>query len=147
MKRICNADALSGLMFVSLGVLGMVLSLQENLGSGPRMGPGFVPLILSAGLCGLGGLVLVRGLAGQGDILRLGTVRPAVMIVLSIVAFALCIRNLGMFPATFIAVCLACYAQSSPNIREVVFLALGLAIFCSVVFVWALGLSIPVLAL
>lgn len=147
MKRLCNADALSGLIFVSLGVLGMILSLQESLGSGSRMGPGFMPLALSGGLSGLGGLVLIRGLAGQEEVLRLGTVRPAVMIVLSIVAFALCIRNLGMFPATFIAVCLACYAQPSPNIRDVVILALGLAVFCSAVFVWALGLSIPMFAL
>jgi putative tricarboxylic transport membrane protein len=147
MKRLCNADALSGLMFVSFGVLGMTLSLQESLGSGPRMGPGFVPLLLSAGLSVLGGLVMIRGLVGQEETLRLGSLRPPLMIILSVVSFASCIRSLGLFPATFIAVCLACYAQPSPKKTEVVSLALGLSVFCSVVFVWALGLSIPMFAL
>lgn len=147
MKRLCNADALSGLMFVSLGVLGMTLSLQEHLGSGPRMGPGFVPLILSVGLSVLGGLVLIRGIFDQEEVLRVGALRPPLMIILSVVSFALCIRSLGLFPATFIAVCLACYAQRSPKIWEVIVLALGLSVFCSVVFVWALGLTISMFAL
>lgn len=147
MKRLYNADALSGLMFVSLGVLGMTLSLQEELGKGPRMGPGFVPLILSVGLSVLGGLVLIRGLSEREEILRVGALRPPLMIILSVVSFALCIRNLGLFPATFIAVGLACYAQPSPKISEVFFLALGLSAFCSAVFVWGLGLSVSMFAL
>lgn len=145
MKKYANIGALSGLLFVSFGALGVLLSLQEKLGSILRIGPGFIPLVVSSLLVLLGSLVFMRGCMASGDDFSLGSLRPPMMIVCSVAAFALCVRGLGLFPATFAAVFLACYAAPSPRIVEVVLLALGLSVFCSAVFIWGLGLTVPVL--
>ena len=145
MGKLAGADGLSGLFFVALGILGVVLSLEEKIGTAARMGSGYMPLVLSFCLIALGAIVLVRGLLARKPAITFGDIRPPLMILLSVAAFAVSIRNLGLMPAVFIAVSIASYAQSRPRLIEVILLALALAAFCSAVFVWALGLTIPVL--
>ena len=55
MKLRNHQDFWSGMMFVVLGVLFMVLSRQYQLGTAAKMGPGYFPTVL-------GGILTVLGL-------------------------------------------------------------------------------------
>lgn len=144
MGKLTGADILSGLFFVSLGALGVVLSFEEKIGTATRMGPGYMPLVLSICLIVLGGIVLLRGVLAGEPAIQLGELRPPLMILLSVAAFALSVRSLGLAPAVFITVFISSFAQTKPRLAETGLLALAMALFCSAVFVWALGLTIPV---
>lgn len=143
MRKLASADAASGLLFSAFGVLGIFLSLEERIGTSARMGPGYLPLVLSSLLALLGFFILLRGLFTPAESVGISGIRPLAMVLLSIAAFAACIRTLGFGPATFSAVAIACYAEKGRSLPRVFLLALAVSIFCSLTFVWGLGLSIP----
>jgi Tripartite tricarboxylate transporter TctB family len=146
MKKLVSANAVSGLLFTAFGVLGIILSLEESIGTAARMGPGYMPLLLSSALAVLGAVVLLRGLLGSDAPVRLSGKRPLAMVLLSVAAFAVFVRSLGFGPAVFAAVVVACYAEAGRRLPYVLLLALVVSAFSSVVFVWGLGLAIPVLS-
>src|SRR6266699_6201667 len=55
-------NALAGLMFIGLAVLGLWLSRHYPIGTALRMGTGYVPRLLCWILMGLGAAILVQGL-------------------------------------------------------------------------------------
>ncbi|MGI6855118.1 tripartite tricarboxylate transporter TctB family protein [Mesorhizobium sp. 1B3] len=148
MKRLATPDAASGILFTALGALGVVLSLQEQIGTAARMGSGFLPLTLSCGLLALGLVIIASGLRStDNEAVEIGGMRPVAMLLLAVAVFALSVRNLGLGPAVFLATLIACYAEARPSLLRVLAFALLLALFCTLVFIRGLGLTVPALVL
>lgn len=141
-----NADLYAGLLIASIGGLGLWLSLGQSLGSLFRMGPGYMPMLLSGLLLLLGGIIALRGLVRPDSPVRLGSLRPPLLIAGSVLAFAFCIRNLGLVPAVLAAVLVASPALPGEGRRrwiEILLLAALMALFSVAVFIWGLGLTLP----
>ena len=147
MKRLATPDAASGILFTVLGLLGIVLSLQEQIGTAVKMGSGLMPLMLSGGLAALGLVNIASGLRSGEEAIEVGGLRPVGMVLLAITAFALSIRTLGFGVAVFLATVIACYAEPRQSFVRVLAFALLLAVFCTLVFIRGLGLTIPALVL
>lgn len=144
MKRLATPDAASGILFFVLGVLGIVLSLEEQIGTAARMGSGFMPLMLSCGLVAVGVVNIAGALRGADEeTVEVSGLRPVAMVLLAVAAFALSIRNLGLGPAVFLAAVIACYAQDRPSVLRVLAFAMLLGLFSTLVFISGLGLTIP----
>jgi len=143
--RANSKDVASGLIFLAISAFFAIYSLQTlALGQPSRMGPGFFPFYLSLILAALGLIILLRSVAvGAGSIGRL-PVRGAIFILLSPIVFALLIRPAGLGLTVFITSLVCAFASSRMTWKLALPLAAALSIFCVSVFVWGLGLVIPV---
>src|SRR4030095_15490574 len=103
-KALGSKNALSGLLFLAVGVLSGVLSLDLPIGDRIRMGAGYVPLMLSIILSGLGLLVLARGVLRCGAPAPGWQPRPASFVVASALVFGLTIERAGLPLSVFLTV-------------------------------------------
>lgn len=145
-------DILSALLFAIVGIGAAIMALGYPLGTFRRMGPGALPLILGC-LLVVAALVLafqVRRRGGAEPLIRMPampsahTVRAVVFITASLVVFALLIKPLGLFLATAALAVIARQAEPGGSFLGSVLVALILALVCSAIFVWAIGLPFRV---
>lgn len=140
-------DVLAGLMFMGFALLGLWLSRNYPMGTALRMGTGYVPRLLCWILLGLGAVILLQGLRAA-DRLRVEEparlARVAVLVPGSLLAFALTINRFGVVAATFALVGIASLAGRGLRVLEVAAVAVVLAALTLGIFVWGLGLTIPV---
>lgn len=139
-----NQDLVAGLMFVALGALGMWLGRNYPMGSVLRMGPGYVPLLLSSGLVALGAIVALRGALAGGDALARWHLRPLIVITVAILAFAEAIEAWGLVVASVAVVVVSSFGSRECRLPETLALAAGLTVAAILVFVVGLKLTIPV---
>ena len=66
-RLVVSKDFWSGLMFAGFGVLALALGSNLAVGTAIRMGPGYVPRMLSYILIALGIVILVRAVIDPGE--------------------------------------------------------------------------------
>jgi putative tricarboxylic transport membrane protein len=139
-------DVLAGLLFIAVAAIGLWASRNYAIGTTTRMGTGYVPRLLCWILLALGALVLVQGRRGAGGELTAGPpVRRALIFApLSLLVFALLIGPFGVVAATVALVIVGALASPESRPLEVVAAAIFLVLLTLVIFVWGVGLPIPV---
>lgn len=147
-----QADFISGLMFTSVGIAALVLGLDYGAGTVHRMGPGMLPVLVSALLIAVGVALLVQScIAGDeeagGKVSLPGweTYRAAFFVLLGLLAFGLLIRPAGLFLATMVLVLLSSRAEPRYSLVQAGVLSLALAAMIVAIFVYGLGLPLRVL--
>ena len=139
-------DIIAGGIFIVLGGAFAIGSLDYEIGTPFRMGPGYVPLVLGVILVALGILIIGKGfVAGEGE--PIGTVdwRAIVLITAAILFFGFTIRGLGVVGALFGSSLLGALARSATSIREALVFAVALTALSLVIFVIALQLRLPLI--
>jgi hypothetical protein len=131
-------DLGAALIFILIGVAGLYFGKDLRFGTAARMGPGFFPFYLSWCIIGVGLIVGTRSFMLPGLPVELVRLRPVITVLLSLLVFGYAMELLGLIFSSLALVAIAAYAQDKPNIRDTLLLAAGMAIFCVVVFVWAL---------
>lgn len=137
-------DFYSGVVFIFFGLLAVVISRDYPIGSAMRMGPGYFPMILGGLLILLGLIIAFRSLLLTGEGIRKVELRPLVMVLVSVVAFAFLIQPLGLILATLALVIISCLGGWEFRIRKVVLLYLMLAVLAVGLFIYGVGLPIKV---
>lgn len=140
-----NKDVVAGAIFLAFAIGFGVVSTAYPMGSTAQMGPGYYPLLLS-GVLGLLGLVIA--LAGwRKPAQQMVVVRPLALI--SVLAapllFAVTLRPLGFVPAVILTSLLATMAAPRMSWIARILTAIGLAVGCTAIFIWALGIPLPLL--
>ena len=136
-------DLLTAALFIGLGGLGLVMSRDLETGSLSQMGPGFLPRIVCFLLLAVGlavGLPALRRPAKEIEAIRL---RPVAVITIAVVGFAYAATHLGFVLAALWLVIAGAFAEPGTRLREIVPLAIGLTIFGALVFVYGLGVQVP----
>jgi hypothetical protein len=109
------------------------------MGNLAKIGPGFLPVLLSTGLLGVGGVLALRALAVEGPSIEKSQMVPQVFVLAAIAVFAFGIERFGL-ALTVVAVAItASFAWRSMHWLEVIALAIGLAVLCVLLFVQLLG--------
>ena len=133
-----------GLFFIVLGSAALWVSRDYPLGDLHRMGPGYVPRMLSLGMICLGVLIVRQGLpdlsGGKG--LRGGLHRSFWLIPLALVAFGLSVEWFGVVAALALALTVAGFAHREARITEVAISIVTLIVLCVLIFVVALKLPL-----
>jgi putative tricarboxylic transport membrane protein len=139
-------DVLAGLMFMAIAALGLWASRNYPIGTAVRMGTGYVPRLLCWILLGLGGIVLLRGLRANAGALEPGPSvwRALILIPAAILAFAFAIGPLGVVGAIVLMVLIGALAGPESRPLEVAAVAVALVVMTLAIFVWGIGLPIPV---
>lgn len=138
--RIDRTNALCGALFVGLGLFFVLQSLDLELGTAFRMGPGYFPLVLSGALILLGAIIVVNALKVEHEAIGNIAWRGMIFILPAPIFFGLTVRGLGFVPALFLAAFVASFASSRMTPLMAVVLSAGLTVFSLLVFTYGLGL-------
>lgn len=137
-------DVLLGLLFAAIGAAALFIGRDYVFGTSLRMGPGFLPRIVSGGLVLLGLVLVIRGILAGGWALPVIGWRPILLISLAVIVFAATIDRLGLFVASLLSVAIGACAGQEIRWKELPFVAFGLAAFCTILFGYLLKISMPV---
>jgi len=136
-------DFWSGLFFIAVAVGFIGLSRQYNMGNMHRMGPALFPTLVGTLLAGLGLLVALRSFAIDGPPVPRFHARPILISMIAIVLFGVALQISGLVAAVTALVIVGAVASSESRVLETVGLTIALIVFSVAVFVWLLGLPIP----
>jgi hypothetical protein len=145
-QLLLRKDVLAGLLFIAIAAIGLWASRNYPIGTSTRMGTGYVPRLLCWILLGLGALVFVQGLrGGSGEIERGRKIwRAMIFAPLSLLVFAMLIGPYGVVVATVMLVAVGALAGRESRPLEVAAAAVILVVLTLSIFVWGVGLPIPV---
>jgi hypothetical protein len=139
-------DFWSGVMFIAFGLFFAGFAQAIRPGHRARMGPGYFPTMLGR-LLGIGAFIAFRGLRtaaedGHGH-------RPVPLQALDSRAggrggVRLLLRPAGLIVALLALIFISSLGSGEFKLKEVLPLALGLCLLVLAVFIWGLGLTIPV---
>ena len=139
-------DIAAGLFLFFVSAFFMWKAWELPLGSLRAMGPGMLPMSISVVL-GVGGFLLaLSAFIKGGNIITMPHVRGLFFILGGIVLFGLCIRTLGLVVAGPVSMIFASFATNEVRPVEAVIFACVMTAFCILLFKYALGLPIPVVA-
>lgn len=139
-----NRDLVAGLMFAAFGVAGLWIASDYPRGTALRMGSGYMPVVLCWGLIVLGGAIATKGAVTASAKLAGWHLRPLVLVLTAVLAFAFLIEPAGLALATFAIVLIGATSGPEFRIQEALMLALGLAAGAVGLFVYGLKLPMPV---
>jgi hypothetical protein len=135
------SNIVCGAFFILTGLVFGWQSLQVELGSWLRIGPGGLPLALSLLLVLLGVIILLAALREVGESVGVIAWRGIFFITLAPIIFGFTVRGLGFIGAVFVTALFACFA--SFRMRPLYALALSVALTAFSVAVFSYGLGLP----
>ncbi len=129
---------------VLIGGAFAVGSLNYELGTPLRMGPGYFPLLVGVILAALGLAVVVKGLVA-GDVIEFGAIpwRAVIVIVLAVLFFGFTVRRLGFVATSAVTALLTTMASRQVRPLTALAVAAGLTVASTLIFVVGLQLRIP----
>ena len=139
-----NQDFAAGVMFAAWGVAGLWLGRHYPIGTSLRMGPGYMPWMLCWLLIIFGAIIAGKGALTPGEPLTKWNFRPLILVCAGVMAFALLIESAGLPAAIIATVLIGAFGGQEFRTVEVILLAIGLAIGAIAIFVWGLGLPMPI---
>lgn len=137
-----RSDLGAGAIFIAIGLFfGITTLLELNIGTARRMGPGYFPIVLAGILIALGLAVLAKGI-GEADPERGPLPWRGLVVLLSVpVIFGMLVRPTGLAPVLLITTFITSFASRRMTVPVALAMAVGLTLFCVVVFTF--GLSLP----
>ena len=140
-------DVVGGLVVIAIGAGFFLVGRELEMGTSFRMGPGYFPTLLSLLLIALGAVLTGLAWWAQPEEGAFSHVpwRGLLLVIGATLFFGVALRGLGLAPVLVLIVLAAAWASRYASWRASVPLALGLAVFCSVLFIRLLGLPLPLL--
>jgi hypothetical protein len=130
---------------IVVGLAGYFGADHLTRGTPARMGPGFIPTALSIIIGAVGLVLMVRSFARSGGpMVQRWALRHLLIILGSIIAFAVALDPLGLALSVMLVVVISSFAADDRKWIEIVILAPCAAIFTVLLFVHFLGLPLPV---
>jgi hypothetical protein len=137
-------DFFAGLLFVSFGVVALVMSQSYALGAASRMGPGYFPRLLGILLVGLGGLQCVLSFRSSSEKPMDWHLRPLLIVLVSVAVFAVIAPWIGLVVASLVLVLISSAASHEFRWKEAIVSGVVQGLAVMVIFVWGLGLPLPI---
>ena len=137
-------DIAAGIFLILVGALAWWLGADLPRGRMMRMGPGYVPMLLSWLLLGLGAIIAGRGVAFAGPRLERWAWRPLLTLTVAILIFALLLERAGLVLAILVAVGVSSLAAPAARVLPVLLLGAVLAAMSTALFFYLLGLPLVV---
>ena len=144
MQRFLTKDFLSGLMFVAFGLTALYFGQNLAVGTPVRMGPGYVPRMLSLILLALGAVICIVALVSGSEPAEAPKWKPITLVTIGIVCFALLFERAGLIPALVVLVMISSLAGEEFKLLEVIGNMIVLSVLCVLVFKVGLGMNISV---
>lgn len=137
-------DFWSGLIFLALAIGFGWIAQGYSMGRAIKMGPGYFPIVLAGILALIGMITLVRSFVLEGEGVGQWAWRGGAIVLGAMLLFGLLLRGGGLVVAVLVVVFVGAAASVKFRVPVAAAAAVVLAAFCVAVFVWGLGLPIPV---
>jgi hypothetical protein len=136
-------DFWAGVLYLGFGVAAIVIGRDYSMGTALRMGPAYFPTVLGALLSLIGAISLVRSFVVPGEPVGKLALRPLVIVTAAVFAFGFLARGAGLVVVVPMLVLVSAYASIYFRWRSAIALAIGMTIFCVLVFSKGLGVPLP----
>jgi putative tricarboxylic transport membrane protein len=133
-------DFYGGIALVDLTTLALIASADLPGQRGFAFGPGTAPRLFSFVLAALGAAVAVGGVFAEGPPIEKYKIRGPMLVVISILVFAILVRPFGLITATFLAFIISIIGSTEMRWIESLIGAVTMTIFCWALFVLLLNL-------
>lgn len=143
-RLIRQQDFWAGLMFMAFGAIGIGGGLMYRIGTTQEMGPGYFPRAIGVALVVLGAVIFLRGVYVPGKEVSRWAIRPLVLLIVAILAFAYTLEWLGFVVAATALLFLSGVGGKEFNFKELAVLCVAVVGSAVLIFVKALSLPIPV---
>ncbi len=137
-------DFAAGLLFMGLAAFALWIARDYPVGTAVRMSSGYFPRLLCFLLLAIGVFVTLRALKRDGPAITRVRFRPLVLVTAAVVVFAYAIQTVGVVIATVLLVLIGGYASPRVRLVEMAAAAVVLALLTVAIFIWGIGLPIPV---
>ena len=137
-------DFWAGILYIAFGATAIIIALNYPAGTAGRMGPGYFPRGLGAILIALGLILSLRALRTKGAPIAFPTFKPLLIIIGSVIVFGIAAPPLGLVVATLLLVIVSSAASDEFRWKEALASGALMGIAAVIVFVYALGVPLPV---
>ncbi len=137
-------DLFAGLFLVAVAILAHYFASDLSMGRLVRMGPGYLPTVLSWLLGGLGLIIALRGFTIDGPALAAWAWRPLIALSASLIAFALLLERGGLVIAIIVTTQVASLATPHHRPLSTFLLGVVLSAMSAALFIGLLGLPLTI---
>ncbi len=137
-----SKDLSAGLLFIAVAALFAAGTMELDLGTPLRLGPGAFPLLLAGVLALLGLIIVAQAFRHPSAPMVAIPWRGIVLIVLAPVVFGLTVRGSGLVASIALVVIVSAFASHRMSLKLAIALTIGLTVFCVLVFNVGLGLPL-----
>ena len=138
-------DFFAGAIFLLFGLSAVLVGRNYPMGTSLHMGSGYFPLVLGALLLMLGAVICIKSLMLAGEAIESIGLRPLLLVLVAIGAFAVSVDTIGLVAATVLMTVIGAAASPESRWREVVVLTIALLGLSVGVFAYGLGLPFTLL--
>jgi hypothetical protein len=136
-------DFWAGALFLAAGIFIFWTGRDLAFGTASRMASGYFPRLLAGALCIVGSILVIGSMVVRGEPTPRFAVRPLFPLV-AIVVFGLLLKPAGLVIATTALIFISVLGADRFRLRDAVVLSVLLTAFNWLVFIWGLGLLLPV---
>jgi putative tricarboxylic transport membrane protein len=136
-------DFWAGVLFIAAGLFIFWAGRDLAVGTASRMAAGYFPRLLAGALCIVGGVLAIGSTVVRGEATPRFAVRPFCPLV-AVVVFGLLLKPLGLVIATTALIFISVLGADKFRLRDALILSVLLTAFNWLVFIWGLGLLLPV---
>jgi hypothetical protein len=138
-------DFWGGVLLIVVGGGAFWIALGYTMGTASEMGPGYFPRVLGGILVALGIATMVNGLRGREGARVGGWPWKGIALVLgSVITFGLLAPKYGIVAASVILIFGSGFAAHEVNVKWLALSAVLLAALAAAVFVFLLGVELPI---
>jgi hypothetical protein len=137
-----SKDLSAGLLFIAIAAIFAAGTMELDLGTPLRLGPGAFPLLLAGVLALLGLIIIAQAFRHPAAHAVAVPWRGIFMIVAAPILFGLTVRGLGLVASVALIVAVSAFASQRMSLKLAIALTVGLTIFCVLVFNVGLGLPL-----
>jgi hypothetical protein len=134
----------AGLIYIGFGLTAILIGRDYSMGTAFRMGPAYFPTILGGLLLLIGAISVFRSFIVVGTPIGRFAIKGVVLVSAAIFLFGFLVRGVGVALALPILVIISAYASTRFRWRPTFIMAVGLTVFCVLVFLKGLGIPLPV---
>lgn len=138
-------DFLTGLIYLFVGTGALIMSQEYEMGTAVKMGPAYFPTLLSGLLMVIGVISVLRSFLKSGSPIGVVAWKGIFMISASTILFGAIVRGAGVLIALPVLVILSASASTRFSWKTSIAEAVGITLFCIVVFLKGLGVPLPIL--
>ncbi len=143
MNKRDSTDLIGGLFLTALGLFFVIYAQRYSMGTLNRMGPAYFPIALGAVLAFLGLLIAVPAWfrAGVGPEVNWKTL---FIVIGSVVLFGATLQTMGLVFACMTTLLVASLADNDISWRERAILMVSVPPIIYLIFIFGLGMTVPV---
>lgn len=137
-------DFVAGLIFIGFGIFGIFFGKGYAVGTITRMGPGYLPVILSYILIMIGAFISIKAIRFGESTIEPFHLRPMIFVLGAVFVYSILIVRMGFVVSVSFVAVLSSLAMREIRWLEVVTMAFVMALLTTLVFIHLLGLPISV---